>query len=245
MNGLRGGRRLLGALMLAWPLLGLAQSPPQPEGRTYAPGRFDRIELAGIAQVRLTQGERDQVFVVGDSQVQDSVDVSLSGNRLVIRPQGGWKFWTGPRLQVDIQVRRLHQLVLSGASDLIAQGPVQTDQLLINISGSGLARFDDLQAERLSFVISGAGEGRLRGRVRELQLSVSGKGKLGAGDLRAERALVTVSGVAHATLWATEALRVQASGVGMVEYWGQPEVQRSASGIARLTPLGNKPGEAP
>ncbi|HEX2010437.1 MAG TPA: head GIN domain-containing protein [Roseateles sp.] len=228
---------LLGALLgtLALPLQ--AQTG---EGRMYTPGAFERLELSGAANVRLTQGERDQVFIAGDAKTQESVEVDLHGDRLTIRPSGGWKFWSPARLQIDIQMRQLRQLVLSGAGDLHAAGPIRAEQLTLSISGAGQARFDDLQAERLRFVISGAGDGLLKGRVQDLQLQVSGKGKLLADELRAQRANVSISGVGSASLWVQEDLRVGISGVGTVEYWGQPEVRRSSSGMASVRSLGGK-----
>ena len=66
--------------------------PPEP-GRVYAPGAFDRLELAGAARVILVQGDRDQAFIAGNDEVQKSVEVELADHQLIIRPTGGWKFW--------------------------------------------------------------------------------------------------------------------------------------------------------
>lgn len=219
-----------------------APAAPAPrEGRLYAPGEFERLEVAGSAQVRLIQGDRDQVFIAGGPDVQKSIDVELlRDHRLVIRPAGGWKFWSSSRLQVDVLVRQLSQLVISGNSDVHVVGPLSAERLSVHISGAGQARFDELTADQLRFVVSGAGDGQLRGQVRELTLQVSGKGKLLAEHLRASRATVSISGIGHAGLWVSEELRINVSGIGTVEYWGAPEVRRSSSGIASVKALGEK-----
>jgi hypothetical protein len=211
-----------------------------PEGKLYTPGAFDRLEIDGSARVTLRQGERDQVFIGGDADVQRGVDVAVIGNRLQIHPSGGWKFWKDAKLQVDVQVRELRQIDLSGATDLHAPGPLKTDRLVVRISGAGNARFDALDAGQLKFDISGAGDGQLAGQVQELGLNVSGKGKLLADQLRAARANVSISGVGNAKLWVTEKLRINVSGVGSVDYWGQPDVQRSTSGLSSINGLGDK-----
>lgn len=211
-----------------------------PEGQIYAPGPFDRIELAGSANVKLLQGERDQVFIAGNAEVQKSVEVELSGERLRIRPTGGWKFWNTTRLQIEVTMRKLSQLVLSGATDLQAPGPVKADRLAVSISGSGQARFDDLTAEQLQFVVSGSGDGQLRGQVNELVLQISGKGKVLAENLHANRTGITISGIGSANVWVSDELRVHVSGIGSVDYWGQPQLRRSSSGLASVTPHGDK-----
>jgi hypothetical protein len=226
---------------LAAMLLALGAHAQSPEGQTYAPGPFDRLELAGSANVKLSQGERDAVFIAGNAEVQKGVEVDLSNERLRIRPTGSWKFWNSARLQIDVVMRKISHLVLSGATDLHAAGPIKADKLAITISGAGLARFDDLTADMLHFGVSGAGDGQLRGQVNDLALQVSGKGKLLAENLHAQRASVSISGIGSANVWVSDELRIQVSGIGSVDYWGQPNVKRGSSGMSTVNARGDKP----
>jgi hypothetical protein len=231
---------MLGAAVLALASTANTAWAQAPEGRLYAPGPFDRLEVDGSALIQLTQGERDQVFISGDADVQNAVEMELSNRRLRISPAGGWKFWNNGRMKIEVQMRQPSRLTLSGASDLRASGPIRAEQLAISISGAGLARFDDIHVEQLRFDISGAGDGQLAGKVEELKLNISGKGKLAAEQLRAENAVVSISGVGNAALWVTDSLRVSISGVGTVDYWGQPEVKRSTSGLGSVNSRGEK-----
>jgi hypothetical protein len=211
------------------------------EGKVYAPGPFDSVVVDGAGQVRLVQGDRDEVFVPGDERAQEEVDVRLVGSRMKIDLPGGWKFWSnGNGAQVEVRVRHLNRLTMSGANDVVAPGPISGEQLTISMAGSGLARFDQLQVGRLNFEISGAGEGQLNGKVDQLRLAVSGKGRISAEQLRAGSADVSISGVANAVLWAVNNLRVQISGAGHVDYWGQPTVSKSISGFGSVDPRGAK-----
>lgn len=230
--------RILATLTL---VLMAATAPAQtPVGKMYTPGAFDRLEVDGSAKVKLSQGDRDQVFITGDDRAQQSVELEVVNNRLMIHPSGGWKFWNNSRLQIDVQMRQVSQVILSGASDLHAPGPIKSDKLYIGISGAGLARFDELNVDQMKFDISGAGDGQLAGTAGELKLSVSGKGKLLAEQLRAARAHVSISGVGNANLWVTDTLRVSISGVGTVDYWGQPKLERSTSGLGSINGHGDK-----
>lgn len=213
--------------------------PPGP-GRVYAPGPFDRLELAGAARVLLVQGDRDQAFIAGNDEVQQGVEVELADRQLVIRPAGGWKFWHSSKLFVQVEMRDLKALSLSGASDLHAPGPLKTDQLKLSISGAGLARLDQLQAHQLVFAISGAGDGQLGGRVDDMALQISGKGKVVADRLKAQRARVSVSGIGNVVLWVTDDLAAHISGIGSVDYFGNPAVQRSVSGMGSISARGER-----
>ncbi|WP_349741391.1 head GIN domain-containing protein [Roseateles cavernae] len=231
--------------LLALLLAAGAQPASAQTGQLYTPGAFERLEVSGSAQVRLAQGERDQVFIVGNAQTQKNVQLDLRGDRLVIRPTGSWKFWDGSRLQIEVLMRDVRQLVLSGASDLHAPGPLKTSQLDVTIAGAGQARFDALAADSLRFVISGAGEGHLAGQVTSLQAAISGKGALQAERLRAGTASVAISGVGHASFWATEAASISVSGIGSVDYWGPAEARQRSSGMASVSYRGEKPPSAP
>ena len=215
---------------------------PQGEGKVYAPGPFDSVVVDGSGQVRLVQGDRDEVFVLGDENAQEGVDIRLAGGRMKIDLPGSWKFWNnGSGAQVEVRVRHLSRLTLSGSNDVLAPGLVSGDQLTISMAGSGLVRFDQLQVGRLNFDVSGAGEGQLAGKVDQLKLSVSGKGKIGAEQLRTGSADVSISGVGNAQLWTTNDLRVQISGAGHIEYWGQPMLKKSISGFGSVDARGAKP----
>lgn len=191
--------------------------------------------------MRIVQGDRDEVFVPGNESVQESVDVQLRGGRMKIDLPGGWKFWKGGNgALVEVRMRHLSKLTLSGANDVLAPGPISGDQLTIGMAGSGLVRFDQLQVGKLNFEISGAGEGQLAGKVDQLRLSVSGKGKIGAEQLRTGSADVSISGVGNASLWTVSDLRVQISGAGHVDYWGQPSVKKTISGFGSVDARGDK-----
>lgn len=225
---------LLAALL---PALAAAQAT---EGRTYTPGPFDGIEISGAAAVRFAQGSTDFVHVEGDADAQRAVEVEVRNGQLQIRPAGSWKFWNSQRLQVQVTARDLKRVVISGAADLVAPAPVQLSRLAVVISGAGLARFDKLQADELSFTVSGAGDGQMAGRVRQLGVNVSGKSEFRGEELASERASVRVSGVGDVKVWATQQLMISVSGIGSVDYWGTPQVTRHSSGIARIHERGPK-----
>jgi len=226
--------RRVAALLLA----GLAWLPGTSLAQTSG---FDSVEISGSATVRFTQGAAEQVRVEGDEDAQKSVDLEVRNGVLHIRPGGSWKFWSGERTRIDITARELKRVSISGAADFSAPQAVQCDKLDLNISGSGLARFDSLKADSLRFRVSGAGDGQIAGSVNELQIVVSGRGEFRGENLLSQRAKVVVNGIGDVRVWAAQWLGVNVSGVGTVDYWGTPLVERHSSGVARINERGPKP----
>ena len=220
--------------------------PPAPgsgESRTYSPGPFDAIEISGTADVRFTQGPVDQIVVRGDDDVQRATVLDVRNGRLRIDQGGAWRFWDPNRVRIEVQARDLSRVTISGAGDFVAPSPVRSERLLVSISGAGSARFERLDAQKLSFQIAGKGDGQVAGTTRELIVKISGHGEFRGENLRAELCEVQVSGVGNARIWSVEQLRLAVAGIGKIDYWGTPQVERRISGAATINERGAKAGE--
>ncbi len=211
-----------------------------PEGKLYTPGEFERVEIDGAGQVRIVPGERDEVFVAGDPRMQAGVELEVNGRTLHLDLPGGWKFWDSGKAQVEVRVRHLSKLTMSGAGDVYASGAFTGPSLGIDVAGAGVVHFDDLRVNQLSLSISGSGEGQLAGRADRLSLSVSGRGKVTAPQFQVATASVSISGVGNADLWVTDTLHVDISGAGHVRYLGAPKVRQSISGLGSVDSMGEK-----
>jgi hypothetical protein len=211
------------------------------QARVFTPGPFDSLTVSGMARIELTQGDTDQVTVIGDHDAQRSVQLGVTRGELHIETRGGWKFWNRDPVEMKVQMRSIKGLNISGASDIIAPGPLVADTLDVNISGKGEVRFSNLSAKQLDFDISGAGSGTMAGKVDKLIVNVSGAGKITADNLRAAQADINISGAGSTDLWVTDELSVNVAGVGAVSYWGQPKVWRKVAALARMNALGAKP----
>ncbi|MBB5203807.1 hypothetical protein HNQ51_001100 [Inhella inkyongensis] len=238
--------------MKAWLCLALvfcgacAQAQAAPVGRLYNPGAFDSLSFTGSALVRLMQGERDEVFVEGDEAVQREVYLMLRGNQLTVRTTGSWMFWrAAERLRLQVTARNLRQISISGAAQLHAPEPFHVEELEIGISGSGLVRFDQLQARVLRFDVTGSGDAQLSGSTDELDIRASGRSDVQAEQLLARQAKVRYSGVGKARLWVQDKLNVRINGIASVDYWGEPQLERKVLGLGGVKSKGAKVSKAP
>ena len=205
------------------------------------PGAFDSIEISGSADVRFTQGPTDLVIVRGDEEVQRAIVLDVRNGSLRIDQGGAWRFWDANRVRIEVQARDLARVSISGAGDFVAPAPVRADKIMVSISGAGSARFERLDARKISFQIAGKGDGQVAGTTRELVVKISGHGEFRGENLRSDLCEVQVSGVGNARIWTVEQLRLAVAGVGKIDYWGTPQVERRISGAATINDRGAKP----
>ena len=52
--------------------------------KVFTPGPFDSVTISGSARIELTQGDSDQVTVIGDHDAQRSVQLGVTGSELHI-----------------------------------------------------------------------------------------------------------------------------------------------------------------
>lgn len=223
---------------MAW--LAAASAVAQPV-QTFTPGAFDRVVVTGQARIELSQGDKDQVTVVGDAEAARGIvmDVTRRGE-LLVSTEGDWKFWSSTPVLLRVQMREIRQLTISGMSDIVAPRAIRAEDLRVVISGKGDVRMPNLTARQLRFDISGAGDADLGGAVDELVLQVSGAGRVSAGKLRAKDANVRVSGAGNSDLWVTDELNVVVSGPANVSYWGNPNVRQRVSSFGSIVARGEK-----
>ena len=210
------------------------------EGKKYALGSFDAVVLNGTAGVRLVQGAEDSVFIEGNGETQEAVDLDVDGGVLRLRPSGSWKFWRGKQIQIVVTARDLRRLEIKGAADVVAAGPLRLKQLSVRISGAGSVRFDKLKADKLEFNVSGSGTGQLAGAVDELSVQISGRGVYLGENLASQVASLAVSGAGEVRVWATKELSAHVSGVATIDFWGNARVTRSNSGLTTWNDRGDK-----
>jgi hypothetical protein len=235
-------RLLLGCVVALVPALPLhAAEAAEPAGRRYAPGPFDSLSFGGAAVVQFHQGERDEVFVEGDDEVQRNLRLELRGSELVVRSEGNWRFWArSDRVRLRVTMRELKSLVVSGAADFVASGPLVVPRLRVDISGAAAVRFEQLRADELRFTVSGSGDGHFAGSVGALAVAISGRSDFFGEQLMSRSARVVISGMGKARVWVTGELSTAVSGIGTIEYWGRPNVSRRSSGVATVNDMGPK-----
>ena len=93
----------------------------------------------------------------------------------------------------------------------------------LKIDGAGDIEISDYDGDALEFVLTGAGDLEVDGKVRRLEITINGAGDIDARRLEAREADVTVNGAGDVTIFASESADVTINGVGDVDVYGKPE----------------------
>lgn len=159
---------------------------------------FTKVSFRYPGKLYIKQGSPQKVEVEGSEDALKEVEFEVDGRRLTIGKEDSWFNWNdwndNDKITVYITVPEIEGLSVSGSGDIIGQSKITTDDLDLNVSGSGTLQLDMNAGGNVEADVSGSGEIDLRGRCRRFDSDVSGSGKVTLSVDVAEQADFSVSG---------------------------------------------------
>lgn len=201
---------------------------------------FDRVEVAGTAEVTVRSGPVAHLTVTGDDNLVPLVEAHVSNGRLRIAlpVSAGQDIRYEVPLHYDIVVPNLTELRLRGETSTRVELDGEVSGLSIFTQETASVTVVDLVAQELSVTARGASSVALSGTATDLQVSALDIASVRALDLTARQVRVEVRQAAYATVTATETLEGRIADAGSVEYGGEPTVDVQVSDAATLAPFG-------
>lgn len=162
-----------------------------------SPGTFDGVSGTGSNRIFISQGDEFRVELRGSSNLINSFETKVRGNTLelgyrnasvsdddvevyITMPEVEFLALSGSGeigVQGDFPDQNNFNLRISGSGDIKLHDMLQVKNTDIEISGSGKAELENLQAENADIHISGSGDVKLS--VSEhLRSRISGSGKV-------------------------------------------------------------------
>jgi len=200
---------------------------------------FDRLELSGIGDAQVVQGETESLEIEAEDNLLPYITSQVVAGQLTIGVQRGISIRPTRPILYKLTVKSLHQVTTSGIGKISIDSLV-TDQLKTDSSGTGNIEIGKLRADGLEVHISGLGSIHVSGSVNQLILHISGAGSLKGEELKTSQARADISGTGSAMLWVTDTLTANISGLGSISYYGNPVVRKEVSGVGTLHSLGEK-----
>lgn len=199
---------------------------------------YDGIDFQMPGNLSFTQDSVYKVELSAQRNVLEAIQTFVSNGRLVIRLVHGNNLRRHKPLQVRVSGPSLRLLRVSGSGEVTATTDVTTDQIDLNLSGSGTVTIPSLTADYANATISGSGTIKiLGGAVQEENLDVSGSGNMDLSNVAAQKAETRTSGSGDIRLQVADALKVRISGSGSVYYKGDPVVESTISGSGKVVRL--------
>lgn len=182
---------------------------------------FTKIAFRVPGKLYLRQGPEQKVELEGSKEVLSKIETTVSGGRLSIgRENENWKMWNwdnDDKVIVYITVKDLEGVSVSGSGELIGESKFKTNDLNLNVSGSGSLTLEADANGALGADVSGSGRIEFKGNCRDLDSKVSGSGKVSVGLAYANKVVAGVSGSGKVIASGTaKEIRANISGSGEV-----------------------------
>ncbi len=221
---------------LAIALLGLlAPLPAFAAERSFPVTAFDKVRVAGSADVSVTTGQAVSVRAVGDEEVLDKLSITVSGGELTVTYKSGLKMgWSDKGTKVFVTVPRLTAVSLPGSGDLRVNdvaGPVFDASL----NGSGDLLIDKVAVDRIAFMLGGSGDVSATGTCSSATIALNGSGDMGLGNLRCKSVSISLNGSGDISAFATETAAISLNGSGDVMVRGGARCTQSKRGSGDIS----------
>lgn len=182
-------------------------------------GDFSGIKAGDAFNIVISQSETNTVNVDADEKALSQIKTEVKDGILNVNGEGNVRS-TKP-IVINIGVKSLNHLDVSGASDVKAMNQLICDKISVESSGAGDIHLD-IKADEIKAQLSGAGDITLKGTTQILSANISGAGDLKAQGLEAEKATIKVSGAGNAKINVKQKLAADVSGAGSIIYKGNP-----------------------
>jgi hypothetical protein len=181
---------------------------------------FDKVRAGSAFQVEIEQGDRYEVTVTVDENIEPYLDVAQSGDtvRIGLKP-GTWL--RNATLRATVLMPALAAVDLSGATRGSLGGFSSGDRCSFAASGASTLR-GTIDCGDVTVNASGASTIELAGEAGDLEVEASGASRAVLGDFRAEDVRVNANGASRIEVYASGRLTGEASGASTVQSVGKP-----------------------
>lgn len=222
---------------------------------------FTKISFGFPGKLYLKQGSPQKVELEGDRDVVEQVETDVEGGRLKIGKDGKWlNRNSDDKITVYVIVPDIEAVSVSGSGDIVGQTKIRTNDLDLNVSGSGSLSLDVEARGDVEANVSGSGGVDLQGRFETFESDVSGSGTVilsativgtadfgisGSGKIQASgsadqvKTAISGSGKVLAADLRTNRCEVRISGSGSVEIDVTNELDANISGSGSVSYRGN------
>lgn len=215
---------------------------------------FTKVSFRVPGKFYLRQGSTTKVELEGKKELLQEIETEIEGSKLVIGKKGKWSNWRwddDDHINVYITMPTIEGLSVGGSGDLIAETRIKSQDLDLQVSGSGSMRIEVEVAGPLEADVSGSGDVIVKGKCKSFNSDVSGSGKVNlalavdgladfgisgsgkieaSGSAKAVKTAISGSGKVLAADLVTSKCDVRISGSGDVEINVTDELDANISG---------------
>lgn len=195
--------------------------------KTIEIGSMDGIDLSISGNVVITKGEEQEVRIEAQRNIIDNIKTKVRN--------GVWEieFDKIVRSHKDVTIYitapEITQLSVSGSGMISSSSAFSSNDLEINVSGSGYVKLNS-ETNYLKSHISGSGTIDMSGSTNFHEVHISGSGNFNGFDCESTSVDANISGSGNCSVTVNDKLDANISGSGNIRYIGHPSVNANVSG---------------
>lgn len=197
---------------------------------------FDQIDMQGVFNVVLSQGDKQSVKVETDENILPMIITTVENNVLTVKMKDSTTINKMKKITVSITVANLSKITSEGVGSLKSSGVLKLKDLELVSKGVGASELN-LSLDKLTVHSEIVGALILSGTAKEVIINHEGLGLIQAFDLKAEKLSLHSDGIGAAEVYASKELNIKSSGLGGVQYKGNPQIKNIKNeGLCKIEP---------
>ena len=182
---------------------------------------YDIINVHGPMEVFIEKAKEGTIQVTAEENVQEYILVESDGKTLTISFKPSTSLRNTKKIKIRVPFEDLSELSMMGSGKIEGKHPIKSDQLKINLKGSGYIGIN-VETNSLVSELDGSGSMGISGISNSVKVNTTGSGKFEGRELMTEHAEIYISGSGNSSIFVSKSLSGQINGSGSIIYSGNP-----------------------
>lgn len=219
--------------------------PIAPESNRSLPGSniasFHSVNLNISANVIILKGDKSEVSFNGSEELESMLDMDVDNNVLSInvkreKQREFSKYSNQNGVDIYLTMVEVKDLIINGSGDIYSEDDVPSDELMIQINGSGDVKLDKILPAHFTISVNGSGDVSLYGDgdVEDGEININGSGDVCTRSIDVSKMTIRIVGSGDVAVTCNEKLEVTIRGSGDVCYSGNAELNTQELGSGEV-----------
>lgn len=187
---------------------------------------FDQLEASGLFNLQLSQGDKEQVKVEAEDNLQELFIIKNEGSTLSITMKKEMNINAKKKMKVHVTFKKLKSMDLRMVGGTSSDERLSFDDLKLKNQSVGSLNLD-LSAQSLQMDNESVGSVKLSGKAVNAVIKSSSVGSIQAGEFVVQKMEINNNGVGSAEVNASKELIVSDSFLGKVKNKGGATVKKT------------------
>lgn len=193
---------------------------------------FNGLNIIGSDDVIVKQGDKQEVKVIGHSNIIDKIELRVRDGVWRVQLQKG--NYADYQLKYYITLPEIKSVNLVGSAKVTLSDFNESKNISLKVISSGDIQLNSLNGlDNLKVEIVGSGNVKANSEyslIHKMDVKISGSGNFNGGNLKAENCEVNITGSGNTTVEVIQKLSAKITGSGNVYYKGQAEIVKEITG---------------